>query len=622
MIALALMLAALASPDPGPSASPPTLGTITVEAGRETYVLTAADLRRLGAQTVGDAMRFVPGAVVVDFGQPGQLQTVALRGASSSETLVLLDGRSVNEPDTGPTDYSSLPLDAVDRIVVIEGGDSTKYGSAAVGGVVQIFTKTYVSQRDAAFVETGFQGVKYGVSMRAAAPGGLGVALDASSRRARNAFDYPAFGALAGGTRENDDVRGSDATLAVTHGFGRLGAALRLGDDVSDLGVPGSTQFGPSFVSAFARAQRRERRSEFDLSVAPAGRFQDLRASVWADGRSYHYYDPTPSFPFDTLVLATTRGYRLNAAYRAGASNLIELILEGHGDRELLEGTFYTPTDSVVTDGVTEWYAGDRYTARNGTTIVEAGVRQTRVQGFGATSLPSFSVRQDLGNAYALRAHYGRSYRAPNLDELYFPGFGNPKLQPEFAATFDVGVDGRWRGLRSSLSYFGTDVDNLIVNVATDAVGDFLPFNVSRAHVRGLSASTDADRGAWHARATYTDFLRAADQSATPDLNGVQVGGNRILYRPSATASAQLWHARGTAEEGADISFVGRRFADEENTIALPSYAALGAHVTRPVGRALMLTLRGDNLTGQRVQVEYGYPVLPPRLSVRLSWSR
>ncbi|MBV8670770.1 MAG: TonB-dependent receptor, partial [Candidatus Eremiobacteraeota bacterium] len=138
-----------------PSSAPRGLGPVVVTAARrptpldatsrQTYVISAADLDRLGAQTAADSLRFIPGTVVQQYGTFGQLSTVALRGASAAQTLILINGQPVNEADTGSFDFSSLPVNVIDHIEVVQGGSSTLYGSAAMGGVVNIITKQPLS---------------------------------------------------------------------------------------------------------------------------------------------------------------------------------------------------------------------------------------------------------------------------------------------------------------------------------------------------------------------------------------------------------------------------------------------------------------------------------------------
>jgi vitamin B12 transporter len=630
-----------ALPSPSPTPKPTTvtlrenyLGKVIVHAApREGYTVPVIELQRLGARTIADALRFVPGVLVRQTGTAGALQTVALRGNSAAQTLILLDGRPVNEGDTGVTDFTSMPLDGVQTIRVIEGGLSSRYGSGAIGGVVEIITKgPYWRPKDSAYAQVGYQGeFASGVGVIAVGTEGS-LVLDAFTRYANNTFDYPSFGSIAGGTRTNNDLHGSDITLCACFSFGnhRYAANLHVEDNTSDVGAPGSTQFGPSFVSVFARQQRDVQRNALDLHYLTTN--ATTTAILYVDGRRLHFYDTTPSFPYDTLTLATQRGFSVEQTVRAGY-NTLTVKYDQNGTTALFQGTIYSPLQLVARDSTTDLYVGDEYRGdyRRGPRI-EGAVQFAHTQGAPSTTLPSIAASQQIGGteiSYGtlLRASYARSFRAPNLDERYFPGFGNSKLQPEYASTFDAGVVTNNRVVDATATLFGSDTNNLIVNQAIDMLGDFLPFNVGRARVRGFSAQVSNAYGKrLGVQASYTGYPVAKDLSTAPDINGVLTTGNRLLYRPTATATLEIWRMAGhepyeeaIGEDGLDLLFVGRQYADEENLHLLPPYATVGLHVSRNLSPHLNLLLRVDNLTDQRVPQVYGYPVLGTTFSVRLT---
>ena len=613
--------------DPGPN----RLGRIVVHASaREGYTIPVAELERLGARTIADALQYVPGVVVQQYGTTGTLQTVALRGATAAQTLVLLDGRPVNEGDTGVTDFTSMPLDSVEGISVIEGGLSTQFGSGAVGGVIEIVSRRPdVGSRGSAYARLGYEGAYTGGFSGSLGDNTGGIRVDATTRSERNTFDYPSFAGIAGGVRTDNDDRAADVSACVCYDFGpqrRFGAYLHLNDDTSDVGAPGNTEFGPQFVSQFARQQRDVNRSAFNLRYSIDN--SQSTATFFADGRRVHFYDPTPSFPYDTLTLATDRGFALGELVRIGKRNLVSAKYDGRNDVALFQGTIYIPGQVIARASSTDAYLGDNYW--NGAFEADGGIRFDSTQGSAHTALPSIAVRERIGPLRGdrdtfVRASYSRAFRAPNLDERYFPGFGNPKLQPEYAATFDAGIFSDGERLGGAATWFGSDTSNLIVNQAIDMFGDFLPFNVGRARVRGFSLEVNNGyTGPIGIQASYTAYPVAEDLSTAPDINGVITQGNRLLRRPTATGSIEIWRrvggqtGRARGEDGLDIRFIGRRFDDEENTHLLPPYATLGAHASRDIGNHFKITLRADNLTGERVEEVYGYPVLGTTFSVRV----
>ncbi|HZV79884.1 MAG TPA: TonB-dependent receptor [Candidatus Binatus sp.] len=629
--------APIASPSASPTPASNYLGRVVARAGpREGYNVPIAALERLGARTIGDVLRFVPGVLVRQTGTAGALQTVSLRGDSAAQTLILLDGRPVNEADTGVTDFTSMPLDGVATITVLEGGLSSRYGSGAIGGVVEITTKhASHGHDDSAYAQIGYQGefaAGAGVSA-AGADGGLRV--DAFTRYAQNTFDYPGFEGLAGGIRTNSDLHATDVTLCACFAFATGAdrtwhAELHVDDNTSEVGVPGSIEFGPEFVSEFARQQRDVQRNSLNLSYGTSTALTS--AIFYVDGRRLHFYDSTPSFPYDTLTTATQRGFSIAQTIQAGVANVVLAKYESNGAVALFQGTIDTPEQVVARTSTTELYLGDQYQSRGGT-HADAAVQFAHTQGTASTTLPSFALSQQVGGTSgtfgtAVRASYARAFRAPDLDELYFPGFGNPHLQPEYATTFDAGVQTRSDAVDASATFFGSDTNNLIVDEPIDTMGDFLPFNVGRARVRGfdlLVNDVGISRLGW--QLAYTAYPTAKDLSTEPDLNGVVTTGNRLLYRPTTTTGIEvLWRTgyspqprTATGEEGVDVLVIGRQYGDEENTHLLPPYATVGLHVRRDVAPHLSLLVRVDNLTGQRVPQVYGYPVLGTTFSVRLT---
>jgi vitamin B12 transporter len=604
-----------ASPTPPASTAVRRLDTQIVTAQRHagtigstsrvTWVLTGADLLRLGAPTVADALRFVPGVTVKNTGTTGSLQTVALRGTDSEQTLVLVDGRPINDPDTGAVDFSSIPVNGIKRIEIVAGGASTLYGSSAIGGVINIITARPAATTSSAFVQLGYAGaVDEGLSASATDPSSLGLQVDARVTHDRDAFDFPAFGALSSGTRTDSDAKLADVAFAVSRDFGVAKLRLRLSDDAQDIGVPGDLSFENT---PLGRQQRIFDRSDLDLEV-PDGR-NAWTLQLFADGRRLHVAVPVPSDPsfgFDALDNSTSRGFSVRDSLSASRAQLVTFGYDSRGDVALFGGLTSQPA-VVASDATTAWYVADDVHSPGSRVSGSIGLRSERPQGTAATSVPSFGVIDDLG-ALTVRANYARAFRTPDLNDRYFPFAGNPALKPEYAATFDAGLTAPLGAASATVSWFGVDTNNLIeFNPVT-----FVPVNIAKASVRGVESQAEFAIGnGGNARISYTAYPRAADLSAPP--------GTRLFYRPTATGSAEYWRSLGAGRAGFSLSFTGRRYADEANTISLPAYATLGAFVERPLGRGLAMTVRLDNLTGERVQDTYGYPVLGTTMSVRLS---
>ncbi|MBC5809119.1 MAG: TonB-dependent receptor plug domain-containing protein [Candidatus Eremiobacter antarcticus] len=617
---------ATAQPSPAPTPAPKAtvlkkIDSIVVTAQRhptalsdtprENYLLLEADLERVGARTAADALRFIPAAVVQQYGAAGSLQTAALRGASSAQTLVLIDGRPANEADTGLFDFSSIPADSVQRLEIVEGGSSTLYGSAAIGGVINILTKqpgatTHVDSG----MELGYRGAfTRRIALDLGRRNGVAARVDGSAVSADDAFDYPALPGLeAAGTRSNDDAKIRHAGLTVSGPLGAMSATAAFGVDTSAVGSPGSV----FFASSLARQQRVYQRSALDLS-APAWR-GTVSLQLYADGKRLHFYDPTQPFALDTLATGITRGAGIRTTQALDRRNLLTAGFDSRADVATFSSAFSgapAAPAAVVRDATDAWYVQDEMHAPQAPFTATLGWRHESIQGTSGATVPSVGLLERLGPHADAQANYARAFHTPSLDDRYYPGFGDPSLQPEYSATFDVGLRSHRDNRTASLTYFGSDTNNLIVNVPIDSFGDLKPYNVNRARVRGVSAALEATVGGVCANISYSDYLTAADLTAGKPM--------RLAYRPTATASAQLSQRLGGLEYGLTGAFVGKRFADAANTRLLPAYLLGGAYV-RAAMRTLSITLRAENLgNNHHAEDVFGYPVVGSSLSVRIS---
>ncbi|HXW75772.1 MAG TPA: TonB-dependent receptor plug domain-containing protein [Candidatus Eremiobacteraceae bacterium] len=594
---------------PSPSASPHTLSDVMITAQRarttrfgtprETYVVDASELTRLGATTIGEALALLPGIVINDYGTAGHLQTALLRGATSTETLVLLNGRPVNEPGVGLFDFSSLPVSAVARIEIVEGAASTLYGSSAMGGVINIITRgpSPGVQEDVQGT-LGFEGAFGDSAGLGVGSANGGVRVDVSENHARDEFSYPAFTGATSGTLENDDTNGEDGLVTLAEHVGIAQATLHFADDTSNDGEPGDVDFGQSYL---ARQDRDFMRSDLEFEVPASA--NDVTVQLYSDGQRLHYYDNTPFESYDDLSLLATRGMGIRDTITAGA-NAITAGFDARGDVAQFDQTGYgfPPASEQDAAATTAYYLSDEI--HDSTPLIWTfGVREERPQRFNATTLPSAGAQwtADSGEA-GFRANYGRAFRVPALEETSPLFFGNPSLAPEYAATYDVGYFNRG----FSATYFGMRASNLIVSEPPD----YVPENVSLASIRGVNlADAIGDARGDHAQVDYTDYLSATDLTDSA----------RLPFRPTATGGIQLWRDAGPLSAGLTLQYVGRRFADDPNVTLLPQYATLGAFASRAIGHGSRVALHLDNLTNERVESAPGYPVLGTTIRLTVS---
>ena len=445
------------------------------QVGSSVTVLEGDDLAERGFSTVADALRSAPGLDLARSGGPGQTTSVFLRGGSSSQTLVLLDGVRLNGTTTGAYDFADLTLDEVERIEIVRGPQSPLYGSEAVAGVIQIFTRR---------AQPGFQ---------ASALGEVG---EDDHHRLRLSLG----GATGDGKLSGRFSAADESLTAVSAADPRNGNSEL--DHHDNLTVSGNLGFAPNESHRFDLDLRYfDADAEIDGFLFPVGPADSLTAQLAREakiaGLSYHgqsgrdlslearfgFTDDDlegkdAADPFGNYVI-TSRSQELGlmAAYQAGSHRLTA----GASREERRGGTAGSFDADVDIDGI---YLQDLMTLGERFSLT-LGVRRDDHSSFGAEETGRAALAVEVGKGGKLHASWGQGFKAPTLNDLYYPFFGNPGLQPERSESFDAGIElafgGAWL---ADVTYFDSDFEDLIAY-------DFLtsrPENIAAATSRGIES--------------------------------------------------------------------------------------------------------------------------------------
>lgn len=466
-------------------------------------VITDKDIQRQKLRYMADVLRQAQGLAVFSNGGPGTSTNVRIRGASDAQTLVLIDGAIVNSATLGRYNFGNLTTDNIERIEILRGAQSMLYGSDAMGGVVNIITKRGQGPFTAgAFMEYGsFATLREGGTLS-----GKQGAVDYSLALSR--WDTSSFSAVnyRRGATERDSFRN-------WQGSGRVGV---------DLPKDGRFDFTMRWMNSDVNLDNISATSPNEVFGAKT-RSQEFVFS----GR---YYQPLTTWWSQTLTLS--RGQESS------------LYLPGTSQRSLLTGLFSTPfsnpNETRVQSNRLEWQhdlqvakpllvtVGYQFREQQGENdtgltprvlsshagfaqgqlnlwnrvFATAGVRHDAYNVFGsATTYRVTGGYYSLETDTKLRASYATGFRAPSMNELYFPNFGNPQLGAEKSRSMDVGVDQFLfsKQLKLSAGYFWNRYDNLITTTfdpvfcAPFSTFGFCPLQLGNAATKG-----------WEAGLTYT----------------------------------------------------------------------------------------------------------------------
>ncbi|MFC1890557.1 TonB-dependent receptor plug domain-containing protein [Thermodesulfobacteriota bacterium] len=508
-------------------------------------------------KTLPEVIARVPGIKIHQYGGLGQLSTVSIRGSSSEQVLVLLDGVPMNTGQGGGVDFSTIPLDAVERIEVIRGGGTAVYGPDAIGGVVNIVTKPPGDrpQATAGMSFGSFDTFKTFGVVRGAVKD-VGLLLSATHMQSHGDYTivdpgikYPNGKVIPGYTykRLNNDFK-SESILAKADWeiTDRWSLAF-----MSDLFMNNRGQPGKTFLGRQDEDAREENlRNTSSISVVGKDVLIDSLKTTFLISSIFNnilYKDPTGPDRFDLDPIETSNSIHIMRgslrldmpwSWTWGSNYLTLTAMAAHhglrGDVGMDGENYGQPTRSSI-----DLTIQDEWQFMETKLSLIPILRYTYSSDFGTRVLPKIGLIYRLLWWFSVRANVESSYRPPNFSELYYPDLGwvkgNKDLSPEEAINWDVGADCTFSRIFLQVTYFRRDVENMIYWLpGTYAV---IPENTGPADLEGVEVAVEF-QPFWllNIAANYT-FLRAIR-----DDNGEQLAGNPVH---TVNGSLSLVHRTG-----------------------------------------------------------------------------
>ena len=589
-------------------------------------VITGDDLRARGVRFVQDALREVPGAAVVQVGSFGGVSSLFLRGGESDYVKVLIDGVPANQSG-GAFNWANLTTDNVDRIEILRGPGSVIYGSDAVSGVVQIFTR----RGEGGFsVEGGAEAGTFGTwNGRGGVLGGT-PRLTYSADASRFATDgtYPfnnGYGntALSGSVRGLPDSR-TDASLSVRFTDSRYHFPTDFAGVLAD-----SNQSSTEEMLTIAADVGRRLGPRYDLRLTAGG------------NRAVGGFDDRPDNAADTLGF----GFASHRDSRAERGNLDARIngvlspvltvtggvqVERETERQSGEtssnfGGIATTPDTPFDRGRTTfgYYAQGVLDLAAGLAL-NLNARVDDNSAFGTFFTYRAGAVYRLPSGTRIRASLGRSFKAPTFCEQFCDApfvVGDSTLRPERSTSWEAGLEQELAGGRASVwaTYFDQRFRDMIVYDGSGPSGEPTYFNGAAAKSRGIETGLTTSLGREvKVSASYT-YLRA---EATEDgglPSATFAAGQRLVRRPRHSAElAVRSRVLDRVTLGGSVIYVGPRDDVDFNQfpaqrVELPGYTtvdlATEVEVVRPgPGRpGFSGVLRVENLLNQTYDQVVGF---------------
>lgn len=568
-------------------------------------VIDSDTLRATTADSLADVLRREAGVQLSRSGGPGQSTGMLMRGTASRQSVVLVDGVRVGSATLGYAALESLGLAPVERIEVLRGPGSSLYGADAVGGVVNVITRSGTAglQADARLAVGGYGSHEAGAGVRGAAAG-WDYALTLSAERSDG------VSALRPGDQfgnYNPDRDGSALDAAQLRVGYKPAAGHRVGLSVLRTALNtqyDSAEYPPPTYQADASP---DFRTVADTTVAALDWRGVLATGLSGTARLTRSVDESRNGGKQTSRFRTTRQQAsAHLAWQTGPWGQLVAALEANDDRAT-SSSYTAPAQRRNHAAALE------LTGQSGAWNWQADLRHDRSNDFGAVTTGRLGGGYTLLPGLRLRALAGDTFSAPSFNDLYYPGYGVPSLKPERGQSVEVGLTWRSGSSEAAATVWRNRVRDLIgyesnpANCPADPAYSFgCAGNVSRARLQGSTFSAAHRVGALALRAQL-DLLQARN------LDTAQRLPRRAAHQGSLAAEWTL--ADWTL--GADLLRVGAR-PDSGKTLAAETTLNLAA--TWRVATAWTLQAKLVNATDRDLEPARDYQGLGRQAWLVLRW--
>ncbi|KAF0134968.1 MAG: hypothetical protein FD145_349 [Candidatus Saganbacteria bacterium] len=500
------------------------------ESSASITVVTKEEIKASGATNVADALRFVSGLDVKSTGYPAGEITLRLRGSTSDQVLLLVDGRRINSPQGGWNQFDSISLNNIEKIEVVRGPASALYGADAVGGVINVISKKGIEPEtkiSASLSSYDTQNYSFAHSLSEGAISGF-FALESMK---------------SNGHRANSDYSGQDFSGKLNFEMReKVNIALSTNYYQMEKGIP-NTIITPSLTD-----RQTDKKNHLELS----GNIENLEIRAYQN-------------QFDRLFFSTANSRHKNWTEGLEVELKSPFLISGvELRRDQIEST--ENSRHAVYNLASFLQKEINF---NKLLKVVLGVRGDEHSTFGGVISPRLGLVYHPVASTTLRSSWGGSFRAPNFDDLYWPtttwAAGNLNLKPERAQTFDIGIDQQFNTLTTaSLGWFSSEVKDMI-DWAPDSGGTWRPSNVYAAKLQGVEVELKRKFSSLLSGFINYTYLKAVNSSTN----------NELIYKPNNKANIGLRFDNTRQTAYLNLRFVDKQFTDVTNTDILPSYTVV-----------------------------------------------
>ena len=528
-----------------------------------TTVFERTDIERLQVNTAEELLRRATGVNLINNGGPGKSTSLQIRGSNDKHVLVMIDGVRIGSATSGVAALQNLPVEQIERIEIVRGPRSSLYGSEAIGGVVQIFTR-----KGGDGLTPYFSTTVGSRQHRAATAGASGGNDNAWFNLGVSSLDTEGYDARPSREVDHDGYRELSANLSGGYRFANgllLDANLLQVESHNDYDS-GNKANADSVLSAYGVRAKYSPVSFWDVTLQ-VGHSED---------KNENFKDSTFDTRYDTR--------RDSASWQNDfALSENQLLTVGYDwQQDSISSSVDYPEDSRYNHGL---FA--QYLLHAGRHEWQLGLRHDDNEAYGEHTTGSVGYGYALTDSISLTSSYGTAFSAPTFNQLYFPGYGNPDIQAETSRNLEVGLRGQHRWGSWSANAFRNDIDDMIASVRVGGVS--MAENVDKARITGLELEvlTQQLGWSWQANLTLQD----------PENRSSSADDDLLLRRvPEQIFNLDVDRRFGRIGLGASVHAEGRRWDNATNTSDLHGYNTVELRAEYWLSHAWRVQARVSNL--------------------------
>ena len=564
-------------------------------------IITKDEIEKSQASSVQELLQATAGLQLVNNGGAGKVTSLFMRGTESDHTLVLLDGIKINSGSNGGAALQLIAIEMIERIEIVRGPKTSLYGSDAIGGVIQIFTKKGKpgeSAKPTVSAKIGSHGLR---SVTAGVTGGFTKGHYSISLKSEKTDGYNACtgdSVLFAGcfTEELDD-----------DGYENKSVSLNFGYQLTD-----KTKFSTNYL-------RSENDVEFDGAAPFSSNSAEITSQVYGVSLSSQINDKAE------IVLSAGHSDNKNKNFQSGAffsdynTSRNSYSLQGNIDLSK-QSSLTVGTDYFVdkADKITNYVAPSRttkgvfaqYQRDLGKSNFQVGLRHDYSKQYGGQTTGNIGVGHAINDQLRFTASYSTAFKAPTFDELYFPFFGVPTMKPEEANVLEFGFKGKKSWGNWSTSIFRNKVDNLIVYKSDFSSAG----NIDKAVIDGFEAIVSTRVAGWDLKSNLT-LLDAEDRS------GKANHGKKLARRPAKSLRLSMDKGFGKFKLGASMIAEGHRFDNASNTRRIAGYTTADIRASYKLSKDLSVQAKVANIFDKKYETISYFPQDGRNYTLSLNYS-